>query len=126
MRNDQELSIDQLSAVIGGATSNQNGSLPYPKPSPMEVLIKWILAKSSDGNPQGGLELSSVRPAALGRAFQTSFHKSLVRLQPAESGCPPSPAAQQQDFRFRRHGGHGRAFCCLDPVANDQIPTFGP
>ncbi|MGH6707618.1 MAG: hypothetical protein ACREEK_01485 [Bradyrhizobium sp.] len=45
MRNDQELNIDQLSAVIGGMTSNRNGSLPYPKPSPVEVLIKWILGK---------------------------------------------------------------------------------
>jgi hypothetical protein len=45
MRDDQELSIDQLSGVLGGMTSNNNGSLPYPKPSPMEVLIKWILGK---------------------------------------------------------------------------------
>ena len=45
MRDDQELNIDQLSAVIGGRASNNNGSLPYPKPSPVEVLIKWILGK---------------------------------------------------------------------------------
>jgi hypothetical protein len=45
MRDDQELSIDQLSGVVGGMTDNRNGSLPYPKPSPMEVLIKWILGK---------------------------------------------------------------------------------
>lgn len=45
MRHDQELSIDQLSAVIGGMASNSNGSLPHPKPSPVEVLIKWILGK---------------------------------------------------------------------------------
>jgi hypothetical protein len=45
MRDDQELNIDQLSSVVGGMTDNRNGSLPYPKPSPMEVLIKWILGK---------------------------------------------------------------------------------
>ena len=44
MRHDQELSIDQLSAVIGGMTSN-GGSLPHPQPSPVDVLIKWILSK---------------------------------------------------------------------------------
>ena len=44
MRDDQELSIDQLSAVIGGMTSN-GGSLPHPKPSPVDDLIKWILGK---------------------------------------------------------------------------------
>jgi hypothetical protein len=43
MHDDRELSIDDLSAVIGGMTSNNNGSLPYPKPSPVEQLIKWIL-----------------------------------------------------------------------------------
>ena len=45
MRDDQELSIDQLSGVVGGMTNNNNGSLPYPKPSPVEVLIRWILSK---------------------------------------------------------------------------------
>ncbi len=45
MRDDQELSIDQLSSVVGGATNNNNGSLPHPKPSPVDVLIKWILSK---------------------------------------------------------------------------------
>jgi len=45
MHNDQELSIDQLSGVVGGMTSNQNGSLPYPKPSPVDQLIKWILSQ---------------------------------------------------------------------------------
>jgi len=45
MRDDQELSIDQLSAVIGGMTSNNGGSMPHPKPSPMDELIKWILGK---------------------------------------------------------------------------------
>ena len=45
MRDDQELSIDQLSGVVGGMTNNNNGSLPHPKPSPVEVLIKWILSK---------------------------------------------------------------------------------
>jgi bacteriocin-like protein len=42
MRDDQELSIDQLSAVIGGMTNNNNGSLPHPKP-PVDI-IKWILS----------------------------------------------------------------------------------
>ena len=45
MRHDQELSIDELSGVIGGMTNNNNGSLPHPKPSPMDELIKWILGK---------------------------------------------------------------------------------
>ena len=45
MHKDQELNIDQLSGVVGGMTDNRNGSLPYPKPSPIEVLIKWILGK---------------------------------------------------------------------------------
>ena len=42
MHNDQELNIDQLSAVIGGMTNNGNGSLPHPKP-PVNPIIKWIL-----------------------------------------------------------------------------------
>jgi hypothetical protein len=45
MRDDQELSIDQLSIVNGGAASIGNGSLPHPNPSPVEVIIKWILGK---------------------------------------------------------------------------------
>jgi hypothetical protein len=45
MRDDQELTIDQLSAVNGGTANTGNGSLPHPKPSPVEVLIKWILGK---------------------------------------------------------------------------------
>jgi bacteriocin-like protein len=40
MRDDQELSIDQLSAVIGGATSTGGGF--HPKP-PVDI-IKWILS----------------------------------------------------------------------------------
>ena len=43
MHSDQELSIDELSGVFGGMASNNNGSLPYPKPSPVDQLIKWIL-----------------------------------------------------------------------------------
>ena len=45
MRDNQELSIDQLSAVLGGMTSNGGGSMPHPKPSPVDVLFKWILGK---------------------------------------------------------------------------------
>ena len=44
MRHDQELSIDQLSTVLGGTTSN-SGSMSHPRPSPADVLIKWILGK---------------------------------------------------------------------------------
>jgi len=43
MHNDQELSIDQLSGVRGGMATSKDGSLPYPKPSPVDQLIKWIL-----------------------------------------------------------------------------------
>jgi hypothetical protein len=43
MRDDQELSIDQLSGVVGGATNTNNGSMSHPKPSPVDVLIKWIV-----------------------------------------------------------------------------------
>jgi hypothetical protein len=42
MRDDKELSIDQLSGVIGGMASTGNGSLPHPKP-PVDI-IKWILS----------------------------------------------------------------------------------
>jgi bacteriocin-like protein len=42
MHDDQELNIDELSAVIGGATSSTNGSLPHPKPSPVDQIIQWI------------------------------------------------------------------------------------
>ena len=42
MHNDQELSIDDLSGVRGGMASNNNGSLPHPKP-PVDI-IKWILS----------------------------------------------------------------------------------
>ena len=45
MRDDKELSIDQLSAVIGGMASTGNGSMSHPKPSPVDELIKWILSK---------------------------------------------------------------------------------
>lgn len=40
MRNDQELSIDQLSSVVGGMTSQSGGF--HPKP-PVDI-IKWILS----------------------------------------------------------------------------------
>jgi hypothetical protein len=40
MRDDQELSIDELSAVVGGATSTSGGF--HPKP-PVDI-IKWILS----------------------------------------------------------------------------------
>jgi bacteriocin-like protein len=39
--NDQELSIDQLSAVIGGA-SNTGSSMSHPKPPPN--FLQWILS----------------------------------------------------------------------------------
>ena len=42
MRHDQELSIDQLSAVIGGATSTGGGF--HPKPAPVPDIIKWSLS----------------------------------------------------------------------------------
>jgi bacteriocin-like protein len=43
MRDDQELNIDELSAVYGGTASTGNGSMSHPKPSPVDQLIKWIL-----------------------------------------------------------------------------------
>ena len=43
MHDDRELNIDELSAVVGGATSSTNGSLPHPKPSPVDQIIRWIL-----------------------------------------------------------------------------------
>jgi bacteriocin-like protein len=43
MHDDRELSIDELSAVYGGATSRDGGSLPHPQPSPVDQIIKWIL-----------------------------------------------------------------------------------
>jgi bacteriocin-like protein len=43
MDDDRELNIDELSAVNGGTASTGNGSLPHPKPSPVDQLIKWIL-----------------------------------------------------------------------------------
>jgi bacteriocin-like protein len=43
MHDDRELNIDELSAVNGGTASTGNGSLPHPKPSPVDQLIKWIL-----------------------------------------------------------------------------------
>jgi bacteriocin-like protein len=43
MHDDRELSIDELSAVYGGATSTDGGSLPHPQPSPVDQIIKWII-----------------------------------------------------------------------------------
>ncbi|MBR1225823.1 MULTISPECIES: bacteriocin [unclassified Bradyrhizobium] len=43
MQNDQELNIEELSAVYGGMATSKDGTMPYPKPSPMDQLIKWIL-----------------------------------------------------------------------------------
>ena len=43
MHDDRELNIDELSAVIGGATSTGGGF--HPKPSPVDQIIKWILEK---------------------------------------------------------------------------------
>ena len=43
MHDDRELNIDELSAVHGGMASTGNGSLPDPKPSPVDQIIKWIL-----------------------------------------------------------------------------------
>jgi len=43
MRDDQELNIDQLSAVVGGMTSQSGGFHPKPPPSATEI-IKWILS----------------------------------------------------------------------------------
>jgi len=44
MHDDRELNIDELAAVAGGTNSNNNGSLPHPKPSPWDQLIQLILA----------------------------------------------------------------------------------
>jgi bacteriocin-like protein len=43
MHDDQELNIDELSAVVGGATSTSGGF--HPKPLPVPEIIKWILSK---------------------------------------------------------------------------------
>lgn len=43
MRDDQELSIDELSSVIGGATSTSGGF--HPKPVPVPDIIKWLIDK---------------------------------------------------------------------------------
>ncbi|MBR1272254.1 bacteriocin [Bradyrhizobium sp. AUGA SZCCT0222] len=43
MQNDHELNIDELSAVYGGMATSRDGTMPHPKPSPMDQLIKWIL-----------------------------------------------------------------------------------
>jgi len=45
MHNDQELSIDQLSAVNGGMANTGNGSMSHPKPPLVDQIIKWILSK---------------------------------------------------------------------------------
>jgi hypothetical protein len=42
MHDDRELSIDELSGVMGGATSSRDGSLPHPQPSPLDRIIQWI------------------------------------------------------------------------------------
>jgi hypothetical protein len=47
MRDDQELTIDQLSAVNGGMANTGNGSMSHPKPPLVEQIIKWILSKLS-------------------------------------------------------------------------------
>jgi len=43
MRDDRELDIDELSAVVGGATSTSGGFHPKPAPLPIPDIIKWIL-----------------------------------------------------------------------------------
>jgi len=43
MQNDHELNIDELSAVYGGMATSRDGTMPYPKPSPVDQFIKWIL-----------------------------------------------------------------------------------
>ena len=43
MHDDQELSIDQLSIVIGGAT-NTGSSMSHPAPPVDQTIIKWILS----------------------------------------------------------------------------------
>lgn len=42
MRLDRELTIDELSAVCGGATA-KDGTLPHPQPSPFQQIIAWIV-----------------------------------------------------------------------------------
>ena len=47
MRDDRELNIDELniddlSAMVGGATSTSGGF--HPKPLPIPEIIKWILS----------------------------------------------------------------------------------
>jgi len=41
MNDVRELTVDELAAVNGGATNNGRGL--SPPPSPVEVIIKWIL-----------------------------------------------------------------------------------
>ena len=36
----RELTTDELSAVHGGATNSN----PHPQPSPVELIIKWIVS----------------------------------------------------------------------------------
>ena len=43
MHNDQELNINELSAVIGGATNN-GSSMSHPAPPVDQTIIKWILS----------------------------------------------------------------------------------
>jgi hypothetical protein len=42
MHGVRELTTDELAAVCGGATNK--GSLPRPEPSPVDLIIKWILS----------------------------------------------------------------------------------
>jgi bacteriocin-like protein len=42
MHDDRELNIDELSAVVGGATSTSGGF--HPKPDPVAEIIKWIIS----------------------------------------------------------------------------------
>ena len=42
MRDERELNIDELSAVVGGATNTGGGF--HPKPVPIPDIIKWILS----------------------------------------------------------------------------------
>ena len=42
MHDERELNIDELSAVVGGATSTGGGF--HPKPVPVPDIIKWILS----------------------------------------------------------------------------------
>jgi bacteriocin-like protein len=43
MHEVRELTTEELAAVQGGATNQNNGSLPHPKPSPVDDIIRWIL-----------------------------------------------------------------------------------